>query len=92
MPQKSIQPSNEQRAQRARRAVIAYRKAADTDETDQPTLFIDLLTDLMHLAGQCRGVEFNRALDMARSHYTEEFLRAGLSVPEEEARAAFWQA
>jgi hypothetical protein len=85
------QLSNQQRAQRARRIVVAYRKAADTNVTDQPTLLTDLLTDLMHLAGSCRGVSFDRSLDMARSHYTEEFLRPFFSS-EEKARAAFWQA
>jgi len=79
-------PTNEQRARRARAAVIAYRKAADTDETRQATLLTDLLADLMHHAGHCNGVDFDLSLDMARSFYTAEFLREALA-PQEEERA-----
>ena len=92
MPQ-TISPTTRQRSQRARAAVIAYRKAADTNETKDATLLTDLLADLMHLAGSCRGVDFNYALDMARSHYTTEFLREALTPSmQDDARTAIWAA
>lgn len=74
-----LHPTNEQRAQRARRAVIAYRKAADTNETRQPVLLCELLTDLMHLAAQCNGVNFEQSLGLARGHYQAEYLREAMA-------------
>jgi len=78
------QLTNEQRAQRARRAVIAYRKAADTNETRPRALLCDLLTDLMHLAAKCQGVNFERSLQMARGHYQAEFLREAMTMTQTE--------
>jgi hypothetical protein len=77
-----------QRGQRARSAVIAYRKAADTNETRDAALLRDLLTDLMHLAGGCGGVSFDRSLELARSEYQAETLRQALEGSREERSAA----
>lgn len=64
-----------QRAQRARSAVVAYRKAADTNETREGALLSNLLADLMHLAAVCEGVNFDHSLEYARSHYSAEQIR-----------------
>ena len=66
------EPTNTQRAQRARTAVIAYRKAADTNETRDGALLANLLADLMHLAASCGGVNFEHSLAYARSNYSAE--------------------
>jgi hypothetical protein len=69
----TIRPSNRDRALRARAAVTAYRKAVDTNETDQQTLITDLLADLQHLAAQRpRHTDFEAALYHARRHYSAE--------------------
>jgi hypothetical protein len=71
----TIRPSNRDRAHRARAAVTAYRKSMDTNETNRGTLLTDLLADLMHLAACCPGVQFDSALETARTHYATEFKR-----------------
>jgi hypothetical protein len=71
MPAKST-ANSVQRAIRARAAVIAYRKAADTNETREGALLGDLLTDLMHLSATCKGVSFQRSLDVARANFTAD--------------------
>jgi hypothetical protein len=77
MPAHSL--TNRERAQRARIAVIAYRKAADSNETRKAALLRDLLTDLMHLAAACGGVDFEHSLELARGEYEAEFLRQALA-------------
>ncbi len=67
--------TNTQRARRARTAVIAYRKAADTNETRDAALLCDLLTDLMHLSATCDGVSFDHSLEFARANYGADQVR-----------------
>jgi hypothetical protein len=59
-------PSNEDRADNARRALYAGRFAGSEEEN-----FVDLLTDLMHLCGR-EGYGFERLLGTAQMHYEEE--------------------
>jgi len=41
-------PTNESRAERARRALVAY-KGAESGSVDSPEAIIDMLTDLHHM-------------------------------------------
>jgi len=64
------QPTNEERRERARHAVLQYKRvelkeAGDISEED----IIDLLTDLRHYTGK----EMNRLIAMSENHYYAEF-------------------
>lgn len=51
----------------AAEALRPYKTLITHDDED----FVDVLTDLMHLAGQ-RGVDFDKALRYAKGHYNAE--------------------
>lgn len=68
----SEEPTNDQRASWAKEAVMAHVGArGDTPDTDEKTGVVDLLTDLMHLCDEA-GLDFDAALEAARSHYEAE--------------------
>lgn len=60
--------ANENRAERARKALDSY----DGDLGSLDENIIDLLTDIMHLCHQQTGMEFLDALNMARTHFEAE--------------------
>ena len=58
--------TNEQRAERAYRAVLAY-----SDDQDIEAGIIDLATDLLHLAPQY-GLDMDDVQRISRHHYNAE--------------------
>ena len=63
---------NAHRAVWARRALAAFQEETGlTDADGLDTVLTDLLCDLVHLCGQ-EGIEFERVLLRARTHYDAE--------------------
>lgn len=72
----ALEPTNEERAERAHRIIDAYRERHDTGEEDEIVL-TDLLADLLHACTMLDGLDnlpldFDRCLDMARRHFEAE--------------------
>ena len=64
--------TNEKRAGRAYRALIAYCQYAECgDDHNSDEALIDLLVDLMHKA-RISGQDFKEALRLAEIHYESE--------------------
>ena len=66
-------PTNEDRAAWAQQACDTFARVTnmDTAGEDMHTIMCDLLANMMHLASQ-RGVDFDRVLWIARSHFDAE--------------------
>lgn len=58
--------TNEERARRAAKALLAY-----SDPDDEFINLLDFLADLMHLCGR-KDYDFEHALSLARMHFEEE--------------------
>ena len=69
----TMEPTNDQRRDRARWAVAQYARSQGRyhQQDDADSVAIDLLADLMHL-GDVGDIEFERALQTARCHHTTE--------------------
>ena len=60
--------TNEERAERARKAL----DACDLQEDDIEDGIVDLMADLLHLINQQTGLDIDQVLDTARMHYEAE--------------------
>lgn len=65
--------TNDDRADRAFEAINLYKAEClgEAGETGQDDI-ADLLTDLMHLCARDGDLDFDKALETARGHFTEE--------------------
>lgn len=67
------EPTNEDRAERARVILKKYAKAQGLENDDVQSALGDMLTDLRHLcAEEFRGLDFDRALTMSEVNFNEE--------------------
>ncbi|HEX8459396.1 MAG TPA: hypothetical protein VF656_19040 [Pyrinomonadaceae bacterium] len=66
-----LEPSNEERATRAHRAIDAFFEG-DIKSDNLGTNVTDLLANLMHLCS-LEGVDFGEALAQAKEFFDEEF-------------------
>jgi hypothetical protein len=67
---------NDDRAEFASDAVIAYKDSKGTDEyegEEEQTVLGDMLADLQHWADQY-GVDFQQAIENGQTHYEAEIL------------------
>lgn len=67
------QPTNEDRAERARVILKKYAKAQRLENDDVQSALSDLLTDLRHFcAEEFRGLDFDAALTLSEVAFNEE--------------------
>lgn len=65
-------PTNQERAERAVKALRFYQEKARTDISDDLyEIMADLMTDMMHLA-RFEGIGFDKAVKAAKSYFKAE--------------------
>ena len=70
-----MEPTNQDRAERGRRALEAWNQGEDLLQEDMQTVIVDVIADLLHLAfeeGVTTGTPAGGIVQMAKDHYDSE--------------------